>query len=223
MTAFGAARLERLLGCSAFNPWFSGVSPLAAGRRRIPITQLVHDAARAVPPAMTLEDLADHPAPVPTLRESRAGWRRLPPGLKAAAANFEETTGFLRRMPPSPDQRFERCVHFGYSLRPKIANAFFFKRSRSRSTRRSSLSNSRMRASSEVATGPLGCSWRLFQRYNTFGPDKPSRSAIEWAECPSSNICTASCLNSSVNDRRFFTGSDNFFPDRSILLGLRPS
>lgn len=40
------------------------------------------------------------------------------------------------------------------------------------------------------------------QRYKRFVPARPKRSATEWAECPSSSICTASCLNSSVNARR---------------------
>ena len=71
--------------------------------------------------------------------------------------------------------------------------------SRSRVTLASSTSNSCTYVSSDAATGP-NC--ELFQRDNRLGFDNPNSSATDGTECPSNNIATASCLNSSVNDRR---------------------
>ena len=56
-----------------------------------------------------------------------------------------------------------------------MANAFF-KMSRSRSTRCSSNSSSRTRASRDVAAGPHCASCSRFQRYSRLVLDKPSRS-----------------------------------------------
>src|SRR5690606_29540396 len=86
----------------------------------------------------------------------------------------------------------------GYPSRPKMLNAFF-KMSRSRSTRRSSSSSRRTRCSRSEASAFLPPRNSFFQRYSVLVAEIPSRSQTDRAVCPSSNIRTASSLNSSVN------------------------
>ena len=79
--------------------------------------------------------------------------RRLPP-VVSPASHLECFTDLPQRPRTFPRKSFHCRVHICYSLRPKIANAFF-KMSRSRSTRLSSASSSRTLPSRDPATGPL--------------------------------------------------------------------
>lgn len=81
-------------------------------------------------------------------------WLRSSPRVERSAIHFHETADLRNGCNAFLHDCFNGRIHIGYSLRPKIANAFF-KTSRSRSTRRNSVSSSRTRASNELATGPL--------------------------------------------------------------------
>ena len=81
-------------------------------------------------------------------------WCRISPCIERSAIHFHEFTDLRQRCCVFESDCFDGRIDICYSLRPKIANAFF-NTSRSRSTRRSSFSSSRTRASSELATGPL--------------------------------------------------------------------
>lgn len=88
---------------------------------------------------------------------------RVQPCIECRSIHRQEFAGLRNPEHLLCSNRLNGCVDISYSLRPKIANAFF-KMSRSRSTLRSSFSSSRTRASSELATGPLRCSRSCFHR-----------------------------------------------------------
>src|SRR5690606_2253281 len=115
-------------------------------------------------------------------------------------------------------QLIDPGVHVSHPSRPKMLNAFF-RMSRSRSTRRSSASSSRTRASRPTAVAPPCCSSFRFQLYSRFGCDSPSRSQTDGAEWPSSSIRTASSLNSWVYCRRGCGGLPSLLPDLIFDIG----
>src|SRR6056297_2347135 len=97
------------------------------------------------------------------------------PGIKRSSVHIQMTTDFGNISMTFLNDSFHGRIDVSYSLRPKIANAFF-NMSLSRSTRRRSASRSLTFASSELATGPLFSSCSCFQRYKTLAFEMPNRS-----------------------------------------------
>ena len=121
---------------------------------RVPIVmQLAGDPSSSVTSAMSLKDDPYQRSEFRICFFKDRGLRTSP-GIERGAIHGHEFTDFCNRCDAFLADRFNSRIHICYSLRPKMANAFF-KTSRSRSTRRSSVSSSRTRPSSELATGPL--------------------------------------------------------------------
>ena len=161
------------------------------------------DPARAVAPLMMPEDVSNerHEFPVPLFP---CRFRMERPGVVAGPADFQGVADRDQRKGALEGELFDEGIGFAQACRLKMANAFF-RMSRSRSTRRSSSSSWATRSPKVRPAGPARCRIACFQLYRTFGSERPSRSATDGAEWPSRSNWTASCLNSSVYERRVRT------------------
>src|SRR6185295_11274003 len=117
-----------------------------------PLFQLHGDSPRSVPSPMMPEDVDD-------LRNQfsiHGGPARLffaPPGVEPRPADLQRVAHGRGRIALTEHQLIDPRVHVAYPSRPKMTSAFF-RMSRSRSTRRSSASNSRTRPSRHAAAEP---------------------------------------------------------------------
>src|SRR5580698_6933501 len=141
--------------------------------RDVALGQLHRDSPRSITPPMTPEHLANHRRQF-TVRFGPLGLFWTPPGVEPRTAYFQCVTHRRGRERLRENQLIDPGVHVPHPSRPKMESAFF-RMSRSRSTRRSSASNSRTRPSRPTAAAPPWRTASRLQRYKMFGLDSPNR------------------------------------------------
>src|SRR5690606_8253799 len=124
-----------------------------------------------VAPTVTPEHRADPRDQLPITHFSPR-LLRTAPRVKPGPADLQQVADLRGLKAFSDHQLIDPRIHVSHPSRPKMLNAFF-RMSRSRSTRRSSASSSRTRASRPTAVAPPCCSSFRFQLYNRFGCDSP--------------------------------------------------